>query len=171
MKESERSQLVIGIILVLLGLLFLAYRLVPGLEDQLSGIFSWPVAIIGVGVVLVVIGLIGRDANMVASAGFVTGLGGLLYWQNLTGNWGSWAYAWALLPGFGGIGTVLSSLVSDEPGKRAREGMRQIMISLVLFAIFGSFLGGFDLIGPFWPVLLIVAGLWFLIEGFIGKRN
>jgi hypothetical protein len=38
-----------------------------------------------------------------------------------------------------------------------------ILISLALFLVFGSFLGGFALLGPYWPVLLIGLGVLLLL--------
>ena len=45
-----------------------------------------------------------------------------------------------------------------------------ILISLVMFAIFGSFLGGLDVFGNYWPVLLILLGLIVLVRSFFPKR-
>ena len=49
---------------------------------------------------------------MMVPASIVTGIGGLLYWQNATGRWESWSYAWALIVASVGvsIGFVKSEL-------------------------------------------------------------
>ncbi|HUV89374.1 MAG TPA: hypothetical protein VMY80_06955, partial [Anaerolineae bacterium] len=95
---------------------------------------------------------------------------GLLYWQNATGHWESWAYAWTLIPGFVGVGIILAGILGGGLRKALGGGGWLILISLVLFAIFGSFLGGLNLLGPYWPVLLIVLGLFILVERLVRRR-
>ena len=103
MDSQRRSSLVGGLVLVLLGALFLAVQWLPGLQLW----FSWPLIIIGIGVLLLIVGLLTGVPAMAIPACIVGGIGGLLYWQNATGNWESWAYAWTLIPGFVGVGMVL----------------------------------------------------------------
>ena len=104
--------------------------------------------------------------GLAVPAAIIGGIGGLLYWQNQTGNWESWAYAWTLIPGFVGVGIIVSGLLGKQPGKALREGLNVIVVSLILFALFGSFLGGRNIFGPYWPVLLILLGLWLLVRPF-----
>lgn len=170
MEPKRRSNLAGGIVLVLLGVWFLLTQLVPGLEFRLFGAGGWPLIIVSVGVVLLVIGLLTGVPEMAVPACIVGGIGGLLYWQNATGNWESWAYAWALIPGFVGVGTMLSGIIAGKRGE-ITAGAWLVFISLVLFAIFSSFLGGPNLFGDYWPVLLIVLGLLVLVRGFFGKRK
>ena len=160
MDSRRRSGLVGGLVLILLGAWFLVTQWVPGLQVWLS----WPVIIVGVGVLLLIIGLLAGVPAMAVPACIVGGIGGLLYWQNSTGNWDSWSYAWTLIPGFVGVGTVLSGLFGGETRQSMRGGGWLILISLVLFTVFGSFFGGLDLLGPYWPVLLILLGLVLLVR-------
>jgi len=166
MNRRHRSSLAGGLVLILLGVLFLAVQLMPGLQLW----FSWPLIIVGVGVLLLILGLVTGAPDMAVPACIVGGIGGLLYWQNSTGNWESWAYAWTLIPGFVGVGIVLSGLLGGKPRQPVREGGGLILISLVLFTVFGSFLGGLSLLGPYWPVLLIVLGLWVLVRPLFRSR-
>jgi hypothetical protein len=99
----------------------------------------------------------------------VAGVGGLLYWQNLTGNWGSWAYAWTLIPGFVGIGLLISGFLSRDRRQIAAAGW-DIFASLILFAIFSYFFGGNIPFGQYWPVLLIIFGLVVLGQGLFRRR-
>ncbi len=46
-----------------------------------------------------------------------------------------------------------------------------LLYSLVLFAVFASFLGGWGLIGQYWPVLLILLGLIFLGVKFLPPES
>ena len=99
------------------------------------------------------------------------GIGGLLYWQNATGHWESWAYAWTLIPGFVGLGIMLTGLAQGRARRPLLGGAWLIVISALLFLIFASFLGGPNLLGPYWPVLLILAGLLSLGRNLLRSRK
>lgn len=160
MDESRRSNLVFGVILVLIGAIFLVFQLLPGLQSFINWANAWPLIIVGVGAVFMLSGVLGRVPGLAVPACVIGGLGILMYWQNSTDNWASWAYAWALIPGFVGVGTILTGILGGHGAKSFSGGLWLIVISLVMFFIFGSFLGGFGF-GDYWPVLLI--GLGFLI--------
>ena len=170
MDRKRRSSLAAGLVLILLGAWFLAVQFVPGLRAWMNIEYSWALIIVGVGVLLLVIGLLTGVAGLAVPACIVGGVGGLLHWQNATGNWESWAYAWALIPGFVGAGIVLSGLLGGEVRQSVRAGGRLILISLVLFAVFGSFFGALGLVGRYWPVLLIALGLLILIQSLFRSR-
>ena len=163
MASGRRSSLVAGLALILLGALLLVSRLVPGFEVWLS----WPLIILGVGMFLLIMGPLTGAPGMAVPACIVGGIGALLYWQNVTGNWGSWAYAWTLIPGFVGVGIVLAGLLGEKPGESIRGGGVLITISVALFLIFGSFLGGLRLLGPYWPILVIGLGVALLVGQFL----
>jgi len=171
MDQRQRSNLAAGLVLILLGVVFLAAQLVPGLAIWLNIEHSWPLIIVGVGVLLLVIGLLTGVPSMAVPACIVGGIGGLLYWQNATGRWETWAYTWALIPGFAGVGGIVSGLLSGEGRKAVRDGGTLIVISLVMFAIFGSLFGDLNWLGPYWPVLLIVLGLWLLVRPWLRPRQ
>jgi hypothetical protein len=171
MDKQRRTSLVGGLILILLGIWFLAVQLLPGLSRWLALDLSWPMFVIGAGVLLFIIGLLTGTPAMAIPAAIVGGIGLLLYWQNATNNWASWAYAWTLIPGFAGVGTIIAGLMGERPGRSMREGVGMIITSLVLFAIFGAFLGGPNLLGQYWPVLIILAGIWLLIQPMLRTRN
>ena len=107
---------------------------------------------------------------MAVPACVVGGIGGLLYWQNVTGNWESWAYAWALIPGFVGVGTMLMGIVSRDGGQ-VRSAAWLLVISAILFVVFGSFFGALGFLGKYWPVLLILLGVLSLFQGLFRRRQ
>jgi hypothetical protein len=113
---------------------FLAVQLVPGLGEWIQVEVSWPLIVIGVGVLLLLFGLLAGAPDMAVPATIVAGIGGLLYWMNNTGNWASWAYAWTLIPGFVGIGVILAGLFGGRMRSALREGGGLLVISLVMFA-------------------------------------
>lgn len=164
MDLQRRNNLALGLVLLLIGGLLLAVRIFPSMGSWLEIRFAWPMFVIGAGLLLLLIGLLVRTPEMAVPAAIVTGVGCLLYWQNATGRWESWAYAWTLIPGFVGIGTILSGLLGRNPRQSLREGGSLIFISLIMFAIFSSFLGGRAFFGNYWPLLLILLGLWILIR-------
>ena len=167
MNRKRRSGLAGGLLLIILGVWFLAVQLVPGLGMWVAGAMSWPSWIIGVGLLLIVFGLLTGTPAMAIPACIVGGIGGVLYWQNVTGNWESWSYVWALIPGFVGIGSLLAGLLGENRRESIRSGITLIVISLILLLIFGSFLGNWGLLGPYWPVLLIVLGVVLLLRIFL----
>lgn len=171
MERRTRSSIVGGTLLILLGLFFLAYQVMPGLFHIPQVEMGWPLIVVTVGVGLLLFGLLVGAPGMAIPACIVGGIGLLLYWQNLTGDWESWAYAWTLIPGFVGVGIIVAGLFGEGRLRDALSGgLWLILISLVMFAIFASFLGGFDLLGPYWPALLVLLGLILLVRSFFRRR-
>jgi hypothetical protein len=158
MKREHKGSLAAGLVLISLGVLFLVVQFVPGLQVYIA--FSWPLIIVGIGLLLLIFGVLAGAPGLAVPACIVGGIGVLLYWQNASGNWESWAYAWTLIPGFAGLGVLLSGLLGRENTRQAiSSGFWLILISLVMFAIFGSLLGVLKIGGRYWPILLIMLGL------------
>lgn len=167
MDRRRRSSSIAGVLLILLGAWFLAVQLVP----QLQGWFEWPLIIVGVGAFLLIFGLAVGSPEMAVPACVVGGIGGLLYWQNATGNWETWAFAWTLIPGFVGVGILLAGLLGGQ-GQDLKGGVTMILISATMFLVFGSFFGALGLgpLGDYWPLLLVGLGLLILIRGLFRRR-
>jgi len=164
MDQRQRSYLASGVLLVLLGVGLLIFQTVPDLRKILAIKDTWPLIVIGVGVGLLIFGLLINAPWMAIPAMIVGGIGGILLWQNITEHWESWSYMWTLIPGFVGVGIVLSGLISGEGISEAvHGGIRLITISVVLFVIFGAFFGAFVFKEPYWPFVLIVLGLVLII--------
>ncbi len=167
MRGRRRASLLQGLLLILLGLLILVIQLLPGIQIS----FSWPWIIIGAGLVVFFIGLGTGVPALAIPACIIAGLGGILYYQSITGDWDSWAYIWSLIPGFVGIGLVLTGLLSGDGRDSARAGLWLIVISLALFSVFGSFFGALGLLGDYWPVLLILLGVLLLVSPLLRARR
>ncbi len=160
MDQRQRSYLASGVLLVLLGVGLLIFQTVPDLRKVLAIKDTWPLIVIVVGVGLLIFGLLINAPGMAVPAMIVGGIGGILLWQNMTGHWGSWSYLWTLIPGFVGVGIMLAGLISGEGIAEAlHSGVRLIIISVVLFVIFGAFFGAFVFKEPYWPFVLIVLGV------------
>jgi hypothetical protein len=163
MDTRRRSQLAGGLVLLLLGSVLLAAQVSPAfyawVVANVSWAESWPLIVIGVGFFLFVFGLLVGAPGMAVPACIVGGIGGLLYWQWMTGAWDSWAYAWTLIPGFVGIGIILAGVLEGHVRQALGAGGVTIVISVVLFLVFGSVLGGRAEFSAYWPILLIIGGL------------
>ncbi len=170
MDSKRRSSIAGGLVLILLGLAFLVPQLFPQLREWLSPRNAWPLIIVAVGAVMFFVALITWTPGMVVGACVLGGIGGLLYWQNATGNWASWAYAWTLIPGFAGVGTFLMYAMQGEWGNAFRRGGWSIVISAVLFCVFAAFLGGPNYLGAYWPLLLIALGVIMLAQSLWRSR-
>src|SRR4051794_38091943 len=104
MTRENRGRIVGAVILIALGLYFFALQIFPTLREVLNMRLVWPLIIVGVGVALLLGAVLTWTPSLMIGATFMMGLGGLLFWQNATGTWASWAYAWTLLPVFAGVG-------------------------------------------------------------------
>jgi hypothetical protein len=170
MSRKTRSNLAAGVLLILVGGWFLALQIFPDISDWFWKTFDWPFVIVGVGVCLLIFGLVAGAPGMAVPASVVSGIGGILAYQNATGNWESWSYVWSLIPGFVGIGVILAALLGDGGRDGFRSGVTLVFISAILFLIFSSIMGANPL-GAWWPVLLIVFGLWLLLRPFFQKKQ
>jgi hypothetical protein len=172
MTKERRSDLVFGIILLLIGGWFLAaqFNLVPGLNELINIQYQWPLIVIGVGVLLFFLGLLTRSPGLSVPAFIVGGIGGILYYTNMTGNWGAWSFLWTLIPGFVGVGIIIATLLGSEERNGYTEGLRLILISAFLFIVFFIILSGQGLFVRYWPVLIIVAGVWVIYTA-ISRRK
>ncbi|WP_420631483.1 LiaI-LiaF-like domain-containing protein [Candidatus Leptofilum sp.] len=166
----KQSSIIIGTILIVVGVLFLLAQLFPGIAPNFDMSQQWPLIVVAVGVLLLLSALFGTP-ELAIPGSIVTGIGSILYVQNLTNAWSSWSYVWALIPGFVGIGLLVAGTLGHERRRSWREGSRLILISSVLFIIFGAFFTGFGDIGRYWPLLLIGLGLWQLLPRRATKKS
>jgi hypothetical protein len=166
MEQRARSAIASGVILVVIGVLLLVAKIVPGFFGQLT----WPFIVIGVGVLLLVLAIATGNAGLAVPACIVGGIGLILWWQNAHQRWETWSYAWTLIPGFVGVGALVQGLLESKPVMTLLDALWPVLISAVLFAVFSSFFGG-PLFGVPWYYLaggaLIVLGVLVIIRGFL----
>jgi hypothetical protein len=172
---NRRGSLTFGILLILVGGWFLAAQFIPSLEDWVSRYFDWPFWVIGPGLLLLVAAIVSGVSGLAVPGSIVSGVGLILYYQNYSGDWQSWAYMWSLVVGFAGVGVFIMHLLDGNLKKAFTDGGNTILTSAVLFLIFGSFFRAVfrdpPFLGDYWPVLLIVFGLWMLIRPFIRRSK
>jgi hypothetical protein len=177
-SSKQRSNVLIGAVLVVLGIAFLV---VQTFKFELWNI-SWPLYVIVPGVVIIIIALgVGKGGLPLTIFGTITTVVGLILWyQEASGNFESWSYAWALVvPGALGLGTTLHGLWTNQP-ELLQRGLRLSAVGLVLFLVGLSFfewtldLSGFGespvgrLVGP---VALIGLGVYLLWRQTIPART
>ena len=166
MNTRGRSQLALGVILILLGAWFLMDKTLPAFHSFFSQYTEFPLNMLLIGAGIFIVGLVLGQPSMAIPAAIVAGIGGIFYYQETTNNYESWSYMWALIPGFVGVGVVLAGLLGENTAHNLKRGLNLMVISAVLFLVFASIFGGLDLLGNFGPaILLILLGLWVLGNG------
>lgn len=162
---THRSGIAGGVLLILLGIAFFILQLSPNLWGWINPAYSWPLIVVAVGIGLFLFAVLANVPGLAVPGSIVTGIGGILYWQNATGNFETWAYIWTLIPGFVGIGIMVMGLLFGEQRRHNLEsGLWLVLISAVLFVVFASFFGAFGILGSYWPLVLILLGLLMLVR-------
>ena len=125
--KQNRSNLALGLILLIIGGWLLVTRQVPSCRHGWRTTSAGPCGSIGAGVLVFLIGLITSTPGMAVPASIIAGIGGILYYQNMTDDFGSWSYMWALIPGFVGVGTILTGLLGEHTRRNVGHGLRLIV--------------------------------------------
>ena len=169
---QNRSNLVLGLLLIVVGGWLIATRQVPALQEWLDDNFIWPMYTIVAGLLILLIGLFTGNPGMGIPASIVAGIGGILYYQEVNSDYSSWSYMWALIPGFVGVGEILTGLLGDNTRHNLSRGLRKIVISAVLFLVFATLFGGLSILGTYGaPILIILLGLYILARGFLRRSE
>lgn len=166
MSKRGRSQLILGLILILLGVWFIVERSVPSLAAFAAEFFRWPYTLIWIGALILFLGLLSGNPGAAVPAFIVAGIGGIFYYNDTyAGGQSAWAYMWTLIPGFIGLGSIVAGLLGDNPRHNIRSGFNALAFSAAAFLIFASIFGGLDLLGKYGPAILLIAlGLWLLVR-------
>jgi hypothetical protein len=174
MEKKNRTQLVLGLLLILVAAWLIATRIKPDLANILHLTFEWPMWVIFAGAALLVIGLLVGEPDMAVPASIVAGIGGILYYQNATNDWASWSYLWTLIPGFVGIGKILSGIIGGNFMACLREGLGLLLTCAILFTIFATIFNAWPIFGSYSayvPIaLLFVVGIWFIVRGIMRRK-
>lgn len=167
-SSSAGPALGVGAILIIVGILLFAGQAL----DIGFGDLGWPVWIIAVGAAILLTGLlVTREEGMVVGGTVVTTVGLVLFYQNATGLWATWAYAWALVgPAAGGLGMVLWGLRNSN-GRDVRNGFWALLGGLAMFLVGYLFfegvvgLSGDRLPLPDWVLPVVVIGIGVVVLG------
>jgi len=170
------SSLALGIVLVVVGFFFLVMRI---FDVDLSS-YGWPLFVIIPGLTLLVVGFVSLGTGALVPGGIITMAGLVLAYQNATGDWASWSYAWALvIPGGVGVGLFLQGLRNHDQQllRQSRSLMFwSLMIFIIGFVLFETVLNisGIDygVVGKAaLPALLIIIGVTLLTRSFQRGRS
>ena len=172
---GRAGPVVLGILLIAFGLAFLVLQ---QLEVDFAR-FGWPLFVIVPGIALVIYGLyLAEGSGAVVGGTIITIVGLILLYQNSTGHWESWAYAWALAAPAGvGLGLILHGILRDQPSV-VSGGLWPLGIGLAIFGVgfvfFEQVIGISDrqlpIPGWFVPAALVVVGAIFLWRGVSERR-
>lgn len=174
-KKSARNDLAGGVILILIGVV---YMLNEFFNFNL-GQYTWPFFVIVPGLLVFIFALTlkAETGKWFATVGSIIAMAGiLLLYQNIFNHFESWAYAWSLLVPTGlGLGQIVFGSLKglDEYAQAGKLNMKRGMTIFVIgFVFFELVIGisGFGLsaigLGKYtWPMLLIGLGLYVLLRG------
>lgn len=167
-RSPDRGTLALGALLIVGGLLlFVDQQLGFGITD-----LGWPMIVVTVGVVLFVLGMtVAAEEGMVVGGVVVSTIGLVLLFQDRTGMWSTWAYAWALVgPAASGLGMLLWGARTAN-ARKLREGTWAFLGGIGMFAIGFLFfegligLNGLALAIPDWLLPVVVIGIGVVILG------
>ncbi len=164
MSRQGRASLVLGILLILIGVLFVAAQRVDALKLLGNIQFEWPFYVVGAGALILIIGLLTGAPSMAILAALVSGIGSVLYYQNINHDWASWNFMWTLIPGFVGVGNILAGMFGGDFPRSFGRGLNLIMISAVLFLIFAAIFQRLEIVGSYGLVLLLILFGFYLIR-------
>jgi hypothetical protein len=164
---NKKSGVFGGVVLILLGLIFLASEIYP----EVFSFWSWPFILIGLGIMFLLWALITQTGGLAVPGSILSGLGGIFYYQEVTQDWASWSYIWALIPGFVGIGILLNGLIDKKFKQNFSGGVTLVLISAIMFFAFGFQFGLQSTITMYWPVLLIALGGVALVRALLRNNN
>ncbi len=164
---KNRSELAWGIILIAIGAFLLVTRVYPGVFSFLD----WQFSIIGVGAIFLLAAILTRNGGLAIPGCILGGVGAILYYQDITNSWETWAYAWTLIPGFVGLGILLSGLIDRSGPRFESSGLVLMAISAAGFFIFGGTLGFGWSYGAYWPLFIIALGVIILISALFQPKK
>lgn len=170
------SGIALGVVLVVVGLFYLVVQL---FAVDLSS-FGWPLFIIIPGVTLLIVGFVSLGTGAAIPGGILTMVGLVLAYQNSTGYWTSWAYAWALVaPGGVGLGLFLQGL-RERNSSLIKQGRSLMFIAALIFMVgfvfFESILNvsginDVPVVRAALPALFIVIGILLLARSIQNARR
>jgi hypothetical protein len=178
MESNPRNNgvLVGGVLLILFGLLALVTQIFRGFDFW--GTY-WPFIIVGVGAMFFVGMAAGgkSTAGLAVPGSIVSVIGLMLFVQNITNHWESWAYGWTVIVMSVGLGIFIMGLWGGNLEQR-QNGVSVMRVGLVMFIIFGAF---FEMIfnssvlaDYIFPAGLILLGLYLVFKRSVrlpGKRT
>lgn len=162
MEVTNRSLIVMGAILVVLGLLFLGFNFIPGWSVGMA----WPVIFFVLAAGFYIPAFIFPSQRQWIASLFIPGsillaLGLIFFYNTTTNDWTSWAYAWLLIVSGVGLGLALAGWYGQWGRSVVVTGVWMIIVTVTLFSLFGALFGG-PALKVVAPILLTVGGVLLL---------
>jgi len=151
---KEGRSLVIGLILILLGFLFLANNLN---WVEFSWGTWWPYLVILAGFLFWVQWIFNRENYGVLMPGTTLLIYGLLFVYCVNNGWSNMEYLWPVFILGPGLGFFAMYLLGTREGRLLTTSLILIGLSLVFFI-------GWDRSELFWPIILIIIGIILLFK-------
>jgi hypothetical protein len=176
----QRPGLLFGLVLVVLGLGWLAFRW-TGVDLNLRADDAWPLFVIVPGLVLAGLAVLVEPPKGLgfAIAGSIITVTGIVLWVQLSiDRYDTWAYAWALVgPGAAGLGLLLYGLYARVIDQ-VKVGLTLGGIGVALFVVGAWYFEPVLTEGrqpvdleAWWPVLLVAAGVIVALASFLGSGS
>lgn len=165
--QRNISALIGGSVLIAIGVLSLFGQIFTSINFWS---FIWPFFIIGVGAMFYVGMFAGGKSvsGLAIPATIITTIGLILFYQNMTGHWESWSYAWTVIILAVGLGIYIMGVFGEDEVQR-NSGKNLMKVGAILFVVFGGFFEMIFSIGSksmlrqsVFPILLILLGLYLI---------
>jgi hypothetical protein len=175
-RRRAGSPAALGLILVAVGAIVLLFRQAGIDLLEATGRDAWPLFIIVPGLLLIAAAAVPEPPGGLPFAiggAIVTTVGSLLWYQQATGNWESWAYAWALLPTAAGIALIAYGALTRR-SRLVSNGLWTAAIGAGMFLVgawfFGAIFAGQAVpldVAAWWPVALIILGALIAVSAIV----
>jgi len=170
MSNNNRGSLYVAVLLIGMGVLFLAFNLMPGFAMG----SAWPVVFYILAAGFYLPPILWREqlrglSGLFIPASIMLALGLLFTYNVLTQDWASWGYAWTLIVVGVGGGMALAGRTGRWGSVPTWVGNWMLLGSLAIFALFASIFS-LPLLKLAGPALLIAAGLVLITRGFRNNR-
>lgn len=172
--QRNTGALIGGAVLIAIGVLSLLSQIFSNMNFW--G-FIWPFFVIGVGAMFYIGMFAGGKSvsGLAVPATIISTIGLILFYQNISGHWESWSYAWTVILIAVGLGIYIMGTYGENEEQR-NSGKGLMKVGLILFIIFGGFFemifsagSRFGLRQLIFPVGLILLGLYLIITRFTRK--
>ena len=160
---GSHGSVIAGSLLILIGAIFLVFNV---LHIDFGKV--WPIIffIIAAGFYLPVLLMPAERKNLsglLIPGTILTGLGVIFFYNTLSGDWGSWAYIWALIPASVGLGLFFAARVGKWGDDTMKGGFWMFVISAAICLIMAAFFNGGN-VGALGAILLIGLGVYLLLQ-------
>jgi hypothetical protein len=138
---------------------------------------GWPMFVLVPGLAFLFFAIAGdkNAVGLVYPGTIITGTGAILFYQNMTDNWESWAYVWTLYPLFVGLALSYEGYRRNN-ANNISTGRTMIMGGFIGFLIFGAFFelvifnDNDQLLNLAVPLVLMATGAYLLLKRGSSRR-